>query len=387
MSRPPRTLARFTVGALGVLALVAACNRPGPREEIRERRTASAPSRPALPDAGPRERFGGFDMGSPAPRAASNEVAQRVFDYELPEGWVELALTQDRLVNVRPAGDPEAACTLTFLQGSAGGLEANVNRWRGQLGAEPLSGAAIAALPTHPLLGRTATVVEASGTFKGMGDTNLPGFALLGLIVSEPGGSLFLKFTGPEARVATEREHFLAFAGSLHLAQDHSTAPDVSAAAPHGPDDGTPHAEAHLSWTAPEGWREAAPRAMREVTFTVGQAGEAECYITRLGGDAGGLVANLSRWCSQFSRPALTQAQIDALPRAEMLGTTVPVLELDGSFEGMNGTVQQEQALLGVAYIHPEESVFVKFVGPESVVKVERERFLAFVKSIEEHGP
>src|ERR1700752_2827423 len=143
MRRPARTLPRFPVGGRGVLALAVSCDRPGPREEIRERRTASAPSRPALPDAGPRERFGGFDMGSPPPHDDANAVAgtrARVFDYDLPEGWVELAPTSDRLVNLRPAGDPGAACTLSFLPGSGGGLESNVNRWRGQLGAEPLSG-------------------------------------------------------------------------------------------------------------------------------------------------------------------------------------------------------------------------------------------------------
>jgi hypothetical protein len=369
--------------ALLVLVAIAAaaCSKAGPRQEIHERRVASAPSRPAVVSVGSRERFGGFDMG--AARPGSDDLAN-VFRYDLPAGWDALPPTNDRLVNLRPAGDSAAACTLSFLQGSAGGLEANVNRWRAQFGAPGLSGEEIAALETHPLLGRDATVVEVHGTFKGMGDTApMAGFALLGLIVSEPTGSLFLKLTGPEALVATERERFLALAGSLRLAEEHAGAP--AGGDPHVHEgEVAPGAAAGggLSWTAPEGWREMPPRTMREVTFAVGEG--AECYIARLASDGGGLVANLDRWCSQFSRPALTPAELDALPRVELLGISAPLLELKGHFEGMDGGVQEDQALLGVACIRPEESVFVKFVGPEAVVRAERERFLAFVKSIAE---
>ena len=66
-----------------------------------------------------------------------------------------------------------------------------------------------------------------------MGGTPRAGFQLLGLVVSEPGGSLFLKFTGPSAVVEAERERFLALAESLGVVQ-------------HGPGDGHDHGESGM---------------------------------------------------------------------------------------------------------------------------------------------
>ena len=357
--------------------LASACSHAGPTAEITETRAASQPSSPVLPGATPRQRFPGMggDMGHDA---ASDGASDDVIDYDLPSGWMAVAPTSDRMINLRPAGDPEASCYLSFLGGSAGGLVANVNRWRKQFGVEPLDDAAVAALPTLPLLGRDATLVEVEGTFAGMGEgAPRPGFALLGLLVSESGGSLFLKFTGPAPLVALERERFLAFARSLRLAESHGGSAGAMGAPPS-----SGGASGGLRWTAPAGWTEQAPRAMREVTLSV--PGGGECYIARLASDAGGLRPNLDRWSNQVGRGPLSDEAFAALPKVEMLGQSVPVLELEGDFSGMDGNVQAGQGLLGVACIRSNDSLFVKLTGPESVVRAAREDFLAFVRSLEE---
>lgn len=356
----------------------AACGKVGPEAEIRARRTASRPSSPVLVGATPSQRFGAFDMG------ASEEPSDNLIAYDLPSGWQALAATSERLVNLRPAGDPEASCYLSFFQGSGGGLEANVNRWRTQLGAEPQTAEVIAGLPTHELLGREATVVDVTGTFSGMGGSGAPrpGFRLLGLAVSEPSGSLFLKFTAPAELVERERERFFALASSLRLAEQHGPGDGHD----HGDESGAGAAGAgaggSLSWTAPEGWSQQPPRAMREVTFTLGDG--AECYVTRLVGDAGGLRANLDRWSDQVGRGRLTDAAFTALPRVVMLGQEVPWLEIEGDFTGMDGATRHGQGLLGVACIRARDSLFVKLTGPETLVRAQRENFLAFVRSLEE---
>jgi hypothetical protein len=279
------------------------------------------------------------------------------------------------LVNLAPAGDPEAACYLSILPGGGGGLLENVNRWRKQFGAEPLEPTAVEALPTRPLLGRDATQVEVAGTFTGMGNSApRAGFQLIGLLFSEPAGSLFLKFTGPAGLVALERERFFAFADSLRLFEQHgASSPAV---------DAPPPAATRLTWTAPPGWSEAPPRAMREVSFTLGGAGE--CYVTRLLGNAGGLRGNLDRWRGQIGREALDEAGFAALARVLVLGQEVPVLEEEGTFSGMNGVPQPDQGLLAVACIREGDSLFVKLTGPAELVRAERESFLAFVRSLRE---
>jgi hypothetical protein len=361
-----------------------ACGEVGPEAEIRARRVASRPSSPVLPGATPSQRFGAFDMGGMSGMGAAEEASDNLIAYDLPSGWQALPTTSERLVNLRPPGDPEASCYLSFFQGSGGGLEANVNRWRTQLGAEPLAADAIAALPKHGILGREGTVVEVDGAFTGMtGGSPRPGFKLLGLAVCEPEGSLFLKFTAPAALVEAQREAFFAFATSLRLEQE------------HGPGDGHDHGEADtskagggaggggaLAWMTPEGWMEQPPRAMREVTFSLGEG--AECYVTRLVGDAGGLRANLDRWSDQVGRGPLGNDAYAALPKVTMLGQSVPWLEIEGDFTGMDGATRAGQGLLGVACIRASDSLFVKLTGPESVVRAERENFLAFVESLEE---
>lgn len=384
------------------LALSAACGDAGPTAEIAARRTASRASRPVVLGAGARERF---EMPE---QHGGSEASDDLFDYALPEGWKVLAPTRDRFLNLSPAGDPDASCYMSFLPGDAGGMEANVNRWRTQLGAEPLSGEAIAALPTVPLLRREGKLVEVTGTYTGMGQAPRTGFALIGVAVVEPNGSLFLKFTGPAPLVAAERERFLAFARSLSVADDHGQV--------HGPDDGHDHAaqaeesvaegteiETHqsqatsaeqrsdpspaesagaLGWKTPAGWTQAPPRMMREVTFTF--AGGGECYVTRLGGDAGGLRMNLDRWRDQIGLGPLDDEAFAALERVQALGQEVPVFEAAGTFKGMDGKEKKDQGMLGVAVIRAHDSLFVKLTGPAGAVRAERANFLAFVVSLEE---
>jgi hypothetical protein len=362
------------------LVLAPACREHGPTAVIETTRVATRPSHPVLPGATPAARFGG--EGPTSAPAASDDLAG-LFSFDLPPGWKELAPTRERVINLQPAGDPAAAVTLSFLPGSAGGLAANVNRWRRQMGADALTPEAVAALSTHPLLNREATLVDVSGEFAGMGEGDvLPDQQLLGLIVCEESGSLFLKFTGPRALVESEREAFLGFAGSLGLGGGHGGMED-----PHAGHDHPPEAQSSggLTWTAPEGWKQQAPRAMREVTFVPAEHPEVECYIARLLGNGGGLMGNLNRWRGQFGAADLTQVEFESLPRVRMLGQDVPLLEVTGDFTGMSGDTAEGQGLLGVACIRETDSLFVKMTGPASSVHALRAEFEAFVVSLEDH--
>lgn len=368
---------KLAATSLGFLALGCGAD-PGPRVEIAETRTATKAFAPVVPGATSAQRFGAEER----PAAEGSDGLADLLEYELPAGWKELRPTSDRLINLQPAGHEQASCYLTFLAGGGGGLESNVNRWIGQFGGEPLDAEQVAALPKQALLGRDATLVEVEGTFAAMGGPPQAGFALVGLILSDPSGGIFLKFTGPSALVAAERANFLALASSLGMKE--APAGNAGEAHEHAGVD-TPGSSGGLAFVAPAGWQETEPRPMREVNFAL-QSGAAECYVTRLGGDGGGLVPNLNRWRNQFGEAPLTAEALEALERVTMLGQAVPVLEVGGDFTGMDGATKSEQGMLGVAWIGAGESLFVKLVGPRDVVHAERANFIAFVASLREDG-
>lgn len=140
------------------------------------------------------------------------------FRWTTPEGWQEQPSTRMRAVNLTFGPEGEGECYLTALPGGGGGLAANVNRWRRQMGLDELEEEAIAALPTQSLLGAPATFVDFEGTFTPMGaDEPLPGYRLLGLIQEHSGFMFFVKMTGPAELVAENESAFEAFCASLGI--------------------------------------------------------------------------------------------------------------------------------------------------------------------------
>lgn len=141
-------------------------------------------------------------------------------------------------------------------------------------------------------------------------------------------------------------------------------------------------ASSGLHWSAPEGWVQGPARSMREVTFFLDQAETAECYVTLLPGEAGGVAANLNRWCGQMGRDPLDENGLAALPRVACLGAEVPLLVLEGTYSGMGGTEQPDQLFAGIVAQHAGQAVFVKMVGPKAIAKAELDAFKAFCASL-----
>jgi len=57
--------------------------------------------------------------------------------WDVPQGWKQEAGEGMRLASFHPVSDAKTIdCSIVSLSGAAGGLEANLNRWMGQLGLE-----------------------------------------------------------------------------------------------------------------------------------------------------------------------------------------------------------------------------------------------------------
>lgn len=404
----------FFLVSLVVLAVaVGSCGKLGDEVEITGSLKRSESEAPVKVGATSDERF---RVASPEPSSAG--AAQAPFHWSAPEGWQEQAPTQYRLANFRVGPNQEGECYLTVLGGGGGGAFANVNRWRGQMGLSAYTQEEFDDLEKVTVLGQQAIHVDFEGSFSGMGGGQAAeGFRLLGTLLEYEGQGVFLKMVGPKEALEKERENFHAFASSLHAPAGHDHGAAQSAQSNDSTDEhaeeqtsdptgagslppGHPPTEAASAdvvasvdvaavvpktsgqgyrWEAPEGWNQGPERSMRLVTYTVGGA---ECYVTLLGGQAGGMAMNINRWVGQIGKPALSEAEIESLPKIEVLGESVPLLDLTGAYGGMDGQATGGQGLLGVARIEDEGSLFVKMTGPESEVLAQKDNFIAFCQSI-----
>lgn len=123
------------------------------------------------------------------------------------------------------AGDAEGAeCVVYFFgQGQGGGVQANLERWKGQFA--PVNGKPVEAkLNTQTIHGLKVSTIDVSGAYAGMAGMGAqagpkPGYRMLGAIVENAGGNIFLKFAGPAKTIAANQAKFEQLLGSFQKAQ------------------------------------------------------------------------------------------------------------------------------------------------------------------------
>jgi len=128
---------------------------------------------------------------------------------------------------------------------------------------------------------------------------------------------------------------------------------------------------------------EAPASALRDLNCAVGENGEGEAYLARLGGTGGGLAANVNRWRGQMGLEDQTEAEIAALPQIPLFGLPATYLDLTGSYAGMGGGEgKANYGMLGVILSTPQGALFVKATAPRPVIDAEKGNFEAFVASL-----
>ena len=347
--------------ALAVLAL-AGCGQRDQRYEITEKRQLEAPRPEQVVAADTRTRLTPPPMGSgasPHGMGGTGAPSAPSLAFDLPAGWKELPAAQFRSPNFAIPAHDKLECYVTVLPGGGGGLTANINRWRQQMGLADVSEADVAALPRVKFLGADAPYIELDGTYKGSADQ-----AMVAVAAERGGAVVTVKLVGPAADAKAEIERFKALCASLRAA-----AP-AAESVPGG--DGAE--SGGVAWTAPQGWSQGPPKQMRLVTFTPDGKSGVECYVTVLGGKAGGVEANINRWRQQLKLTPLSADAIAALPTVPALGRTGSMVEIDGGQVGLFGFVCELD----------DQTVFVKMTGPMESLRAERERFVEFCKSLKQ---
>jgi hypothetical protein len=343
-------------------ALLAACGSDEPEKitDVRE-----GPATTDFRAATTAERFGFTGGGGHGGHHGMQPQGGGGLEWTTPEGWTDKPASQMRQADFGLKRDPQVECYLSVVQGGIGG---NVERWYKQMKATPPSPAAIAALPKSPFLGQAGILVDLEGTFVGMGRTPpKEGYRMLGLVVEQPGRTVTLKMTGPAAVVGEEKGRFLELAKSFR--EGEAASPEAAHGAP-------------IAWDAPPEWETRQGHPMRLVTFAPKGAEGTECWVTILQGPGGGVDANLQLWREQMSQPRLTEAEIAALETVKVLGRDAKFVSITGSLTDMKGTKTAATGMLGAVCALPQALVTVKMTGPAEVLEQEKDRFLAFCRSL-----
>ncbi len=110
--------------------------------------------------------------------------------------------------DVPSAGTGSAEVTVSVFPGAVGGVAANLNRWRAQVGLSPAPESELNALADNlDVLGGKATLADFAGTSPKTGQS----VRMVAAIVQRGGQSWFYKLMGDPAAVEAQRSAFLKF--------------------------------------------------------------------------------------------------------------------------------------------------------------------------------
>ena len=154
----------------------------------------------------------GGSMMAPAGPAASSGQAKP--NWEVPSGWKEISGGQFLVAKFVLAGaaNTQASVNVSMSPGDGGGMLANVNRWRGQLGLGPEAEADLAKdLQTLDLSGAKGTLSDISGQDARTGTKA----RLLAVVVPRSGETWFYKLMGDAQIVEREKDAFMKFVQSV----------------------------------------------------------------------------------------------------------------------------------------------------------------------------
>ncbi len=139
-----------------------------------------------------------------------------------------------------------------------------------------------------------------------------------------------------------------------------------------------------LVWQKPEHWQDGPSSSIRMANFVISKTGgTAECYVTVLPGNAGGTLANVNRWRSQMSLPPITAGELEEhVQKKQLAGQEAIFMALQGKYIGLGPIKQVNSQMLIMAAFYDQGSIFVKMVGPKSIVSEEITAFHQFCQSI-----
>ncbi|HEV3027622.1 MAG TPA: hypothetical protein VG457_08630 [Planctomycetota bacterium] len=328
--------------ALLTLALLAAAGC-GRQEEVRHYR---APKDPVWRILGAVVPAPGatwfFKLASPADRVDSVKAEVLTFFQKLriedgqlrwtpPPGWTEEKGSAQREATLRfGVREPKFEISVVRFQGDGGGMLANLNRWREQLGLEKVGDAELPAL---------ARKLEGAATEVWVMDLSGP---------ARPG-------SGPRAMAKPQE--------ATPSPHHEPTLDDI---------------RAMFSFERSPGWKEnPTPASGRIFEFRVDEGGgSAQITLSALQG-GGDLASNVNRWRGQAGLDPLAEGDIPkAAAPMTFVGTEAWLVEAIG----------RDRGIVVVASLNPQFSIFLKMDGAPATVQSQKAAFMKVAQSFQMKG-
>ncbi len=149
-----------------------------------------------------------ISSAAPAPAAAQNDNANSI--WTVPSGWQAMPPSQFLLAQyLVQDGDARAEVNVSELAGEGGGLLANLNRWRGQLGLPPIAQEDDFSKMVDSVVvpGGQGELVDMTGTNSKTGQPS----RLIGVVLPQAGQTWFYKLMGDPKLVAAQKDAFIKF--------------------------------------------------------------------------------------------------------------------------------------------------------------------------------
>jgi hypothetical protein len=377
------------LAAVALLVLTAACNRDSVKVyKVDASDTVATTPPPAAVSAAAATMPGGMPATMPDGLPVPDNSGLPKLTYTLPAGWKEKPLTQLRVASFDISDSGKTADVSVIPLGPmSGGDDANVNRWRGQVGLPPLDGPALKqSVEMVQVAGQPAELYDVAGTTPGSGDEE----RIIGAILHTDDSTWYFKMMGDSALVEKNKASFVDFLKSVAFqksaapaAMDMSQLPASHPAIPGM----TPGTEATTatdspdkpSWTVPADWKEGELMQFLVARYVIAGSADASASVnvSQLDGDGGGLLPNLNRWRSQLGQPAITDADAASLPTIDTAGVKAVVAD----FTGTDARTGHPARMVGVVLPLNGQTWFYKLMGSPELVASQKDAFIHFVQS------
>jgi len=336
---------------------------------------------PTLPPGHP-----DISSASAAPGFAASGSAQPQLTWKTPEGWTEVPPGEMRVASFKIQGQngKQADVSVIPLPGLPGSDEANVNRWRGQVGLSSVSPDELKkSAESVESGGQPAQLYDIAGQNPGSGDAT----RILGVIQHRTGVVWFFKMTGDADLAEQQKPAFVAFLKSVkfttvqaqtELPPSHPPIGDTGMGAPTA---STPVSSAGKpAWQVPAGWQEVSGGQFLVAKFTItGKSNATAVNVSRSPGEGGGLVGNINRWRGQLGLTSLSDGDVSKLVTAiNVQGGRASLVDLSGT----DARTGQPTRLVGVMVPQSGQTWFYKLMGDAKVVESQKDAFTKFVQSV-----